>query len=208
MTTLTFSIVFGLVITAIVVMLALSVKRIPTVKAGKVDKFCLRYELSGRKQSDKIVCDDRLINVEGMDVLSVCGNSMSDYGIRNGNIVYVNTIKNEEEKMHISTHPVLVLDILKGSKIQSQYKLRKFVSYVDDVSHVDWGLVYDKVNKDFRMKISREDFISTLTNKVKKLDSDLMARYVLSETLNEQSLLHEYSLHTASSIHGTVKYVI
>jgi len=207
MTALSFSIIFGIIMSVSILMMILSLKPIPTVKAGKVDKFSFRYDFTGSKKSDKVICGDRVYSTEGLTVLSVKGNSMSAYGIRTNSFVYVEPMTDSKMKNSITTHPVVVFTIVDGSKIQSQYKLRKFVRYVDNIANADWATVYDEVGDNFTMRLSKEDFMEMMKMKVEKTTDDKSLRFVISETLNEQSSQYEYSLHTVDTIFGKVRYV-
>lgn len=205
MTTTCFAILFVVVMISIIAMLLLSVSLIPTVKAGKVDKFCFRYELSEGQKSDKVINGDHVLSIQGLSMFAVRGNSMFDYGIRDCSHVYVKPLS-IEEKNNITTRPVIVFDIENGPKIQSFYKLRKFVDYIDNIETADWTITYNKLKENFNIKLSEESFVQMLNQKVAKI-ANKSGRFVLSETYNEDSLVYEYSLHPVNSIYGKVRYV-
>jgi hypothetical protein len=132
---------------------------------------------------------------------------MSDYGIHTNSFVYAEPMTDDKTKNSITTHPVVVFNIVDGSKIQSQYELGKFVCYVDNIANADWGAVYDKVCDNFTIRLSKRDFIEMMKVKVEKTADDKSLRFAISETLNEQLFQYEYSLHAVCTIFGKVRYV-
>ncbi|MDE5612602.1 MAG: hypothetical protein K2I90_11370 [Odoribacter sp.] len=126
---------------------------------------------------------------------------MKDYNILNGQYIFVEPYKTMESKQSIQTYPVLVFEITE-QKIQSKYKLRKFVSYIKP-NNVDWDVVY--TNNKSRIKISQQDFVqecSKKENRLKNKESD----YILSETFDEEKGRCSYSLHPIETLYAKVKY--
>lgn len=207
MTVLSFSIIFGIIMLLSILMVILSIEPIPTVKAGKVDKFSFRYDFMCSKKSGKVICEDRAYSTDGLTMLSVKGDSMSDYGIYANRFVYVEPMTDDKTKNSITTHPAVVFNIVDGSKIQSQYELGKFVCYVDNIANTDWGAVYDKVGENFTIRLSKKDFMEMMKMKTEKNTDDKSLRFVISEAINEQSSQYDYSLHAVDTIFGKVRYV-
>lgn len=170
-------------------------------KAGKVDKFFWKYKLSSCKIPKEIKCGNDTIVVSGLDYLYVYGNSMKDYNIFNGQYVFVDPYQTMDEKQSIQTHPVLVFDITE-QKIQSKYKLRKFVCYIN-LNNVDWNAVY--TNCSSRIRVSQEDFIQECIKKGSNLKNK-ETKYILSETFDEEKERYSYSLHPVECLYAKVKY--
>lgn len=179
----------------------LDLRLILVAKAGKVDKFFWRYKLSSCKRPKEIKCGNDTIVVSGLDYLYVYGNSMKDYNILNGQYVFVEPYSTMDAKQSIQTYPVLVFDITE-QKIQSKYKLRKFVSYIR-IDNTDWANVYAENRS--RIKIPQEIFISECVEKVNKLDN-VNLDYILSETFDEGKGRCSYSLHPVETLYAKVKY--
>lgn len=182
-------------------MLVSDIRPFEVVRAGKVNKNTARYRLGRRKRCD---------NTAGLKPYAVSGESMRDYDIHDGDTVYVQTF-NDGEKNGIETYPVLMFSIDGMGCLKSRWKLRKFVTYIDDPQHCDWEKVYEYHEERFRGKITKAAFCDMCREKAAKLAAaqdhpaatDAPAKYVLSETREEKYL---YSLHPADSIHGKVCY--
>lgn len=179
----------------------LDLRFVLVAKAGKVDKFFWKYKLSSCKIPKEIKCGNDTIAVSKLSHLYVHGNSMKDYNIFNGQYVFVEPYNTMEAKQSIQTYPVLVFDITE-QKIQSKYKLRKFVSYIN-LNNVDWTNVYAESRS--RIKISQEIFIQECVEKVNKLDN-VNLDYILSETFDEEKGRCSYSLHPVETLYAKVKY--
>lgn len=126
---------------------------------------------------------------------------MKDYDIFDGQVVYVSPL-NEVQKDTISNYPVVVFHI-HDMKWQSSYKLRKFVSYVDNPSAADWQNIYTTLHE--KIKISEEDFLSEMQRKLNKLNHPT-SRYILFETYDEDTLQYRYSLHPVDSLYAKAVY--
>lgn len=170
-------------------------------KAGKVDKFFWKYKLSSCKIPKEIKCGNDTIVVSGLNHLYVYGNSMKDYNILNGQYVFVDPYKTMYEKQSIETYPVLVFDITE-QKIQSKYKLRKFVCYIN-LNNVDWNAVYTDCSS--RIRVSQKDFIQECIKKGSSLKNK-GSKYILSETFDEEKERYSYSLHPVECLYAKVKY--
>lgn len=179
-----------------------------TIKAGKVDKFCLRVGLYGRHDTDFIEVDGQTVKVTDYEHFIVRGNSMSDFGIRDGQEVYVRPYS-ADEKLMIRTYPIIAFDIIKPVFLDSRYKLRKFVCYID-LSSVDWEEVYERKKDRIKPDVSKHDFIEMCTAKASKYREKDRGnnKFVLSETYDEECKKHLYSLHPVNTIHAAVKYIV
>ena len=197
----------GLIATIIIIIVAVqifmlveNIRVIEVARAGRVDKFTCRYNVSRIEKNEK---------VKDLKSFVVRGESMRDFEIHNGNIVYVKTFRTIEEKSAITTHPVLMFTIDGIGERQSRYKLRKFVDYVTNPQNTDWGKFYDS-HKDRLSKISKSEFMAMCQTKVEKLKLcngsfpvDTNTLYILSETHEDKYL---YSLHPIDSLYGKVCY--
>ena len=173
------------------------------VKAGKVDDFCWRYAFVLNAHKKQLRIKDELHNVSSLLMFVVHGNSMCQYGVNSGQRVFVQKLNDDLLKNTIQTHPMLMLSIVDASKCQSQYKLRKFIKYIEKNTD-DWGAVYD-ANRDYIKSMSKDAFIAAMQKKALKVHLD-KERHILSVTFNEHSKALEYSLHPVSSLYGIVKY--
>lgn len=203
-----FVFLFSILMLLSVCMVLFSTIGVGTVKAGRVTKHCPRFVFCGRNESGKILVDGQVVDVSHMIHLSVCGNSMKDYGIVDHQEIYATAFTSEKEKEAISDFPVLVFKITDAPFYDSQYKLRKFIAYGDiDNTEKNWGDIFDK-NKD-KIKIEKSDFISRCNAKASKLASDnIKGRVALSATYNEDEGFYDYSLHPVNTIYAAVEYAV
>ena len=201
-----FSIIMSIIMVSMMVILLLSIKLQLTVKAGKVTKFCGKYALAAYKKPGKVSIGDRLVDASNMEILRVRGNSMRDYGIHTNNQVYVKPFS-DEEKVNITTHPVMVFNITNHKSFDSIYKLRKFVCYVN-LNGVDWRQVYNDNHLNDRIKVAEDIFVSRCVEKSQKDELRGIDRCILSETYNEDSGEYEYSLHSIGSLYAKVCFVL
>jgi hypothetical protein len=176
---------------------------VQSVKAGKVDDFCWNYSLLTRAKPKKINCGGHIVDVTKFIMFVVCGNSMKPFGVIDRQRIFVNTL-DDEMKNHIATHPVLVFLIVNASKIQSQYKLRKFITYIEKGQEQNWEGVYES-NRDLILGLDKDSFVKAMSEKQKKMNLS-QERHVLSITFNEHTQSYECSLHPVSSLYGVVKY--
>ena len=175
----------------------------PVVKAGNVSKFYWKYKFLFGKQPKEILYNGNKVNVASYVALYVYGNSMQDYNIHTGQEVFVEPL-NDMQKDSITTYPVLVFYI-DNMKFQSDYKLRKFVRYIDDPSNTNWEGIYAELQT--RIKISNEAFVSEMHNKTAKLTNP-STRHILSETYDEERQVYRYSMHPVSSLYAKVLYAV
>ena len=170
-------------------------------RAGKVDKQIIRYRLQRIGKID---------NVEGLNAFAVSGESMRDFDIHDGDVVYVHQY-NDEEKYAINTYPVLMFSIDGMRVSDSRYKLRKFVSYINDIQSENWSTFYESNKERLETKISKDDFVKMCNEKVDKLKKrsdksyDMNEQFILSETHEDRYL---FSLHPTKSLYGKVCYAI
>ena len=172
------------------------------VKAGKVDDFCIRYALLPHARIKEIRVGNTIRNVSDLLMFLVHGNSMRQFGVCSGQRIFVRHLS-DDMLNGIDTHPVLMFHIIGAKKWESQYKLRKFIGYVN-AGTTDWGAVFDAYTDEITA-LSRNEFIEAMQRKVQKIDIN-SERHILSVTFNEHSKSLEYSLHPVSSLFGIVKY--
>lgn len=197
-----FSIVFPIMIFGMLALLFINIQTLSVVKAGKVTKPCKeRRTVFGDTPSN--------ININGVRIdvskdlkMLVCGNSMKNYNIFDGQRIYVKPMT-DNEKHDIKHYPVLVFNIVGGMEGDAKYKLRKFVGYVKDNNFKD---LYEIQHN--RIKVSMDTFISQCSPKYDKLREQYSEMLVLSETYDEDTNTVLYSLHPVSTILGKVEYAV
>ena len=198
-----FLFVMALVVVSQCAILYLSLRRVSTVKAGNVLKYCPATKCRVGSKPRQIQVNGAYVDVSSLEQLVVCGNSMHDYRINNGQTVFVSRINDKES---ISAHPVVVFNITNAPSHQSKYKLRKMVSYAEGYDQ-DWNVIYREDNN--RIRISQNDFVTMCQNKVKKMQEAgiVNERFIVSETYDEDLHEYRYSLHPVSTLYAKVKYV-
>lgn len=197
-----FSIAFSIMVIGMLGLLFSSIQPLPAVKAGKVTKLCKeRSWIFGRMPS--------VISINGVKIdvgddlrMLVCGNSMKNYHIFDGQRIYVRPME-KREKEEIKRFPVLVFNIVNGIKGDAKYKLRKFVGYVTNDNFTDFYAAHQD-----RIKVSVETFIAQCMPKYNKLKERYSEKLVLSETYDEDKNIVLYSLHPVSTILGKVEYAM
>lgn len=205
MSSVAFIIVFTILIVAQIVLLGSMVYGGNTAIAGDVSKRAFRRQWTSKPVHKQLIINDDKIDLSEFVSLIVHGNSMRQYRIKDGQRVYVYEFKTEADRKGISTRPVVVFKIKHTLPWFSQYKLRKFVSYLEDVDTLDWNNVFED-NKD-KIQIPKVQFVKEIQTKLKKVDNK-KGLFVLSETYDEHTEGCRYSLHHASNLYGAVKYAI
>ena len=197
-----FAIVFFLTIVGMLVFLFLNIKSLPVVKAGKVTKPCKEIKRIFGYMPSVISINGIKRDVSKDLQMIVCGNSMQNYNIYDGQRIYVKAME-DEEKNQITRYPVLVFHIVNGELGDAKYKLRKFVGYVDNENLNDLF-----VSKQDRIKVSEDIFVSQCEEKLRKLRLKESVRLVLSETYDEDQKAILYSLHPVTTIFGKVEFAM
>lgn len=197
-----FAIVFFLTIVGMLVFLFLNIKSLPVVKAGKVTKPCKEIKYIFGYMPSRILINGVKKDVSEDMQMVVCGNSMQNYHIYDGQRIYVREMM-DEEKNGITRYPVLVFHIINGEPGDAKYKLRKFVGYVDNDNLHDLF-----ASKQDRIKVSEDVFRSQCEEKLRKLSQKESDRLVLSETYDEDQKAILYSLHPVTTIFGKVEYAM
>lgn len=186
--------------------LYLSLRQVNTVKAGNVLKYspAKKWRVGGKLHYIKV--KGVVVDVNPLEQLIVCGNSMRDYHINNGQTVFIELYDNNG-RGSIKTHPVVVINITNAATDQSQYKLRKMISYADGYNQ-NWNKIYE-VNHD-RIHVSQEEFENVCKEKVRKMQQSgtVEERLIVSETYDEDMHAYRYSLHPVSTLYAKVRYVI
>lgn len=184
------------------VFLFLNIKSLPVVKAGKVTKPCKEIKRIFGYMPSMISINGIKRDVSKDLQMIVCGNSMQNYNIYDGQRIYVKVME-DEEKNQITRYPVLVFHIVNGELGDAKYKLRKFVGYVDNENLNDLF-----VSKKDRIKVSEDIFVSQCGEKLRKLRLKESVRLVLSETYDEDQKAILYSLHPVTTIFGKVEFAM
>ena len=197
-----FAIVFFLTIVGMLVFLFLNIKSLPVVKAGKVTKPCKEIKRIFGYMPSRILINGVKKDVSKDMQMIVCGNSMQNYNIYDGQRIYVKAME-DEEKNGITRYPVLVFHIVNGEPRDAKYKLKKFVGYVDNDNLHDLF-----ASKQDRIKVSEDVFRSQCEEKLRKLRQKESDRLVLSETYDEDKKAILYSLHPVTTIFGKVEYAM
>lgn len=197
-----FSVAFAIMVVGMLVFLFLNIKSLPVVKAGKVTKPCRENKVIFGYMPSNICINGVKKDVSGDCQMLVCGNSMKNYNIFDGQRIYVKRIIGEA-KSNINRFPVLVFHIINGEADDAKYKLRKFVCYID-------GNNFDEVYETFkdRIKVSKKNFIVQCSSKYDKLRNEYAGQFILSETYDEDKNVVLYSLHPLESVFGKVEYAM
>lgn len=202
MSTPVFVITILIMTVGMLLLLLSNIKRLPVAKAGKVSKFYPKKKTIIGSMPNKITINGESINVGNDEKMIVHGNSMRKYKIYDGQRIYVRTL-NDDEKNAINTYPVLVFKIIDNpNKKDAEYKLRKFVGYIDSDN---WDKIYEKYKS--RIYTNRQDFIEQCKKKYSSIPHRECGNLILSETYDEDNHIMAYSLHPKSLIHGKVEYV-
>lgn len=197
-----FTIAFTIMIVGMLVLLVSSIQTLPVVKAGKVTKPCKGKNWVLGKMPSNIRINGVRKDVSKDFQMLVCGNSMKNYNIFDGQRIYVKEIA-DKDKGEIKRFPVLVFHIVNGEKGDAKYKLRKFVGYVADDNFKDLYETYRD-----RIKVSETSFVAQCASKYEELRKKNTGKFVLSETYDEDKDVVSYSLHPVDTILGKVEYAL
>ncbi|MCR4808629.1 MAG: hypothetical protein K5896_02070 [Prevotella sp.] len=201
---MTGTIILIVLISIEIILLASGLHWQKVVKAGDADDFCFGFQITMKSCPEhyiKIEDRDQSENVDSLCCMYVNGNSMKDYDIYDGQQVLVLPYR-DEERNSISHFPVIVLNIQNGMWLDSKYKLRKFVGYVD-IAALDAKALYATYKN--RIRISEERFTERIERKLSKL-GETEGRYILSETFKEKIQGYDYSLHPIDTLYAKVVY--
>lgn len=186
-------------------LLLLDIKMLPVAKAGKVTKYYKKTNLVLANMPQKLIINGEKIDVHNDFKMIVRGNSMSPYKIYDGQCIYVKKFLNNDDKLNITTFPVLVLNIVDNpDKSDAEYKLRKFIGYIKNDDN--WSKIFDLYKS--RIKISKADFIAQCTKKYNSIPDKERDSLILSETFDDEKKVSQYSLHPSSTIFGKVEYAL
>ena len=206
---ISFLIIAVLMLGTMIFLLSEDVQGLSVVRAGDADKPLFGYKIVSERKTDYAEDHGNAVSLKGLIPMYVHGNSMKDSQIMDGHIVYVSKYQESGDKQEITTHPVLVLRLYKKRLFNSQFKLRKFVCYILDIEHENWGNVYAN-NKD-HIRLSDEEFHRVIIEKIEKMKEkghyDPKETYIMSETYDEYMKSYSYSFHKVKDIYGKVRYV-
>lgn len=90
-------------------------------------------------------------------------------------------------------------------KLQSDYKLRKFVGYIENPLTADWDVIYSHFQE--KIKIDKDRFKAEMHTKTIKLCSPSM-RHIISETYDDDLQTFRYSMHPVSSVYAKALYAV
>ena len=204
-----------MILIAMIYILSGDLHAIKVVRAGDVGKNVFAVKIIDAPKRTSVRSNNAIEDITNMKTMFVKGNSMRDYHIMDGQTIYVETFINEEQKEHINTYPVLVLELQKKNILLrlfvSQFKLRKFICYIDNIDDVDWGVIFDNHNDGMRrIKLTRQEFIRVIHRKIEEMKQRKEyienCKYTLSETFDEDKNCYSYSLHQVTKIFGKVRY--
>lgn len=211
---MSFLIISALMLVAMIYILSGDLHILPVVRAGDVDKNIFGIKIIDAPERTTVESDGEVENITNMVAMYVKGNSMQDYCITNGQIIYVEPFTSDDQRENIGTYPVLVLEMQKNrllSLFVSQLKLRKFICYIDNLDNVDWEEIYESHNEERnRIKLNQDDFVNIINGKIEEMKRKGKylpnCKYTLSETYNESDECYSYSLHQVNKIYGKVRY--
>lgn len=198
-----FTIAFLLIMISMVVFLLINSQSLPVVKAGKVTKYCNKSKCFLGYAPKHFTKNGMNVDLQSYEMMYVRGNSLQDYHIQNGQRIYVRQFSDTDKK-NISTYPVLVFRIIDSpKKNDAEFKLRKFVGYVDDNN---WDEIYGRYQE--RIRQPKEQFVQDCNRKYQSLRLHPNPLLALSETYDEDTKSIRYSLHPVETIYGKVEYAI
>lgn len=201
-----FVIAFLTMMFGMLIFLFVNFKTLPVVKAGKVTKVCPKDKHVFGFMPNCIKEGNMRIDLSRDEKMIVDGNSMKLYKILDGQRIYVRKMS-ENERQEIATYPVLVFNIINNPNTNdAQYKLRKFVGYVNSDDSECWEKVFACFEN--RIKIPKADFVNQCIVKYQKMPQTDRRNMVLSETFDEDKNSILYSLHPVSTIYGKVEYAL
>lgn len=202
---------FIIIIVAILVAqgitIILSLTRISVVKAGDVSETCRKYKFVSKHQIKSLFINGDCISTEGLNKYLVYGNSMSPYGIMDGNIIYVlptNHAVLESENQY----PIVLFKYSTDNDSECDIKLRKFLTFID-IENIDIDNLYKQYGQ---QHLSLEQFSKDIEERIaeiKKQENVTGKKYILSITYLYKMLptRFHYSIHNAEKVCGIVKYV-
>ena len=157
------------------------------------------------------------INPLDYEIFVVSGNSMNTANIYDRDVVFVQKLC-EEDGLKIEGSPVLVFEIDKSKDKEDskpkdspvEFKLRKFISYVNGTDSFDnW---FDEL-KEKRTELSenteliKDKFNSCVDRYKERNHSFEKISFILSQTLDERNQI-SYSFHPMKFLYGKVEYIV
>ena len=180
----------------------------PVVKAGKANEFCFAKRIARQNKPQVLLCNNEKVNVSQLEPMVICGNSMCMYGLKDGQTILVEPIK-PSNRGAFTTNPVMVFKITNKSgclsRFDAQYKLRKFLGYVQNPKSADWSEIYNNIPEKLR-HVPLEDFTTICSKKAETTDS--AKQYVLSETYLCDKECVDFSFHAIETMYAKVQYSI
>ena len=192
-------------------------KKYKVVKAGDIN--CQRpYSVELRNlYNKKFTFENKEIDPNDYEIFIVSGNSMSIAGIKDSDAVFIKRLYGME-KFQIQKAPVLIFEIDTTKDIGNvpldkpiEFKLRKFISYVDNnISFDEW---FNRLKLEYQIIENSKEIILNKFNECiqKHKDNNSNSDYftlIFSSTLDTTNNTIQYSFHPIKFLYGMVEYVI
>jgi len=182
----------------------------PLVSAGSIDKN--KREANVSIFGTEFNANEKRIDVEQYKKLLVDGWSMKKFGIRNGDIVFVNE-QYKKEELSETTNSIIVFKVKPKGQNRIEYKLRKFIDFYDFSKYDDFKEWIEENHADLDKEKLMSKYGEKSTGEKKKECINSNSRLVLSETRRRGAWYHlrkstYYSLHPESRIIGNVEHKI
>lgn len=171
---------------------------VPNVAAGRSENHC-RFSVSN-SYANVIDKNGNNISIINLQRMKVAGNSMSKFGINNGDLIFVSKYSNVDDSS-------IIVFKVKEDFYKSQYKLRKVLHtfLVEDVNHIDIRRLFDGCNNvDIDYTVFSSD-IQKRIDELKKSNKLINGQYVVTTSMNTDKSFH-YSMHHVNTIYGQAKY--
>ena len=192
-------------------------KKYKVVKAGDIN--CQRpYSVELRNlYNKKFTFENKEIDPNDYEIFIVSGNSMSIAGIKDSDAVFIKRLYGME-KFQIQKAPVLIFEIDTTKDTGNvpmdkpiEFKLRKFISYVDNnISFDEW---FNRLKLEYQIIENSKEVILNKFNECiqKHKDNNSNSDYftlIFSSTLDTTNSTIQYSFHPIKFLYGMVEYVI
>jgi hypothetical protein len=173
------------------------------VKAGEAN--CVRPHTIELRDftTRKFVFKQKVVDPADYDIFIVQGDSMSIAGIKDGDVVFTKKLYSSE-KYGVNGSPVLIFEIDKdipGSPVE--FKLRKFLSYIDENINFDqWFNELKDSSKD------RDIIFQKYSDCVNKYKNSGDYSLIVSLTLDIKNDTISYSFHPVKFLYGIVEFIL
>lgn len=220
-----FIVIVALLFSALLITLWLThpapqVKTYRTVKAGKVENINAFPATTDKRdiiKNKRFLVGDKTVDPNEYEIFIVCGSSMSNYEINDGDAILVSRLYGNQ-RFEIKGCPILVFEIdinkdsIQGSYIPPvEFKLRKFITYINDSTEFDNA--FDEIQSQNPDLIGRKEEIREKYNlciekyKGNNIETDNIV-LIMSSTLDTEIGMVKYSFHPIKFLYGQVEYAI